>query len=362
MSALVKANQSKLTLWLVLALLAILAAVCACHSSAAAGGAASPGSISSFILGPEDLPWDMVLWSLRSGPQITRYKFEALAGDSIIDELWAGPPTGNPGSLKSAHYSIRIGYAVTSSPEEAGRVALKEVQSYAVVMPEITVDEAVASFADRAWGSSRRMPGPWRGARIVFTRGYIIGDISMDHKDGFEPQLLFTLAARMGRRIDTYLTGRPEPLPVLPLAADQELGLDLEGAWKARDLGSRLWGAQATSVALYDTNGIPRSIPARRIGTDDFLVPLRYLAAVVNPRTKIKASGKEAETTIIGRQLSLRDGESKVRVGQRIAQLNRPVEFAEGQVLVPLSSFARQALGRRITWERRGAMMLGRFE
>ena len=253
----------------------------------------------------------------------------------------------------SPDYSIDIAVAVANSPEEAVSAAKREVASVAEIIPEITGSSSATSFADRVWQ---------HGGRIVFTRGNVIGDVHMSQKGGIDKKLLFTLATRLSSKIDAALAGKPEAIPILPLAADQELRVDLEGAWKMRDLGARLWGNECTTIAIYDTNGIPRSLPAMRVGTDDYMVPLRHLAAIVGPNARVKVKGDEAKTTIKGKALVFNKGKSEVQADQRATQLDRPVEFAEGEVLVPFTSVVRNALGKRISWEQRGTTMIGRIE
>jgi len=351
------------TILLSIVALAILAAVL-CYASDSKVSQVPQNVWSSLVMGSDEMPWDVVLWSLDTGssdPPILKYR-SLSEGQAKYEENWKGIPRPQPGTIYHSDCSIRITIAIANSPAEANRVALKESQSYAVSIPETTGDESVKSFADRAWGISGRTFEPCLAARIIFTRGNVICDISMDRADSFDPELLIDLSARLSRKIDAALAGKPGPVPVLPLAADQELRVDLEGAWKMRDLGARLWGHKCTTIALYDINGIPRSLPAKRVGTDDYMVPLRHLAAIVGPNARVKVKGDEAKTTIKGKALVFNKGKSVVQADQRAAQLDRPVEFAEGEVLVPLKSVVRNALGKGISWEQRGTTMIGRIE
>jgi hypothetical protein len=348
-----------LAVWLVISVLVMLPVPRpAAH---AADAVASPQALTSLIIGPDDLAWDAILWTLRRGSAVTRYKFQALNSQQAIEEVWAGPPSGTRGRLMGPGYGIHITSAVTDSPEEAAQVALKQIQSYAVSIPEVTGDPSVASFADRAWGASSLVTAPCRASEIVFVRGNVVADIEMSRKDGFDPQLLFSLGRRPGRKIDATLAGYPEPVPVLPLAADQELRVGLADAWELRDLGRRLWRDKATTIALYDTNGLPRSLPAQRIGGDDYILPLRYLAAILG-RQRVNASpGKGvASVTLMGKALVFRKGERRVKVDGRAALLSRPAEFVEGAVLVPLS-LVEQLLGQRVVWSQVEGMMRGRL-
>ncbi|HET6454480.1 MAG TPA: hypothetical protein VFI02_08760 [Armatimonadota bacterium] len=194
----------------------------------------------------------------------------------------------------------------------------------------------------------------------MFIRNNVKVDLFMFNKNGLDEELLFTLAERISSKIGAALSGRPEPVSVLPLAADQELRVSSEDAWKMRDLGKRLWGNEAVTIAIYDEDGIPRSIPAKRLGANDYIVPLRHVAAILGPRSPIKMEGDEVKTNIKGKPLVFGKGKSQARLGKQTVQLSRPVEFADGEVLIPLVSVIHSALSKQIAWEDRGSIKIGR--
>lgn len=313
------------------------------------------GMLPSLVLGPKDIPWDnMALISLYTvSTEWTPLKYRSLShGQARCETSWSGPFGKKRGV-------IHITIAIANSPEEAIQAVLEQAHSYAVTILEVTGDQAVIAFSDRAWGASSKMTDPCRGARVIFIRGNVIGDISMDHRGGFHPRLLFDLAARLGRKIDAARAGRPEQATVLPLAADGELHFD---AWKMNNLGARLWGKNSTTIAIYDNNGIPRSLPAKRMADGDYLVPLRHIAAILGPRERAKIIGDKAKTTLFGKELAFERGKSEITVDQSSKKLNRTVQFVDLEVLVPLKSLVSNVLGKHITWEKRKTIMIGRVK
>lgn len=309
--------------------------------------------LASLLVGPDELPWDTILATCRVGSDATPEVMHGFKGQSKFDETWSGRPTLKPGGLNSPDESVRISAAVTNSPAEAVSVVEDELANVAAAIPEITQEGSTASFADRAWQ---------RGGRMLFTRGNIVGDIHMSRKEGVDRQSLLALAAVLGRKINAALAGKPETVPIMPLAADQELRVDLETAWKMRDLGTRLWGADSVTIAIYDANGIPRALPAKRVGEDQYLIPLRHLAAILGPKARVKITRDEVKTTLMGKALVFNNGAAEMRVDQQPVQLDRAVELAEGEALIPITSVVRDALGKTITWEKRGTVAVGRVK
>lgn len=319
-----------------------------------------PEMLPSLLIGPDDLPWDAVLFSLTTGTGVTKYRFASLKNSLALEEKWFGPPSGDPGSLKTAHYGAKIVIALADSSEEAASVALKQVSSAAVVNPEIT---GASSFADRAWyGDNAGGESAATSAGMTFVRGNVVCLIHLSHKDGVATKQVYTLASRLSSKIDAALQGKPEPVPILPLAADGELRVDLECASKMRDLGPRLWGNESKTIAICDANGIPRSLPAKQVAAHDYVVPLRHIAAIIGPRARVKIMGDEANTTLMGKTLVLSKAKAQMKVGQNSAQLDRSVEFSNEEVLVPLKSLMNNAMGKSIAWETRGNIRVGRIQ
>jgi hypothetical protein len=354
----------------VAALLTVLSISCSAPSPKAVEVA--PALLPNLILGPEELPFDAILGRLEA----------PLASEpDELREIWCGLPDRRPECIEAGarvcgpegkctcseltHWAATIGIVITESSQQAAETVGEMLRGVALPPQEVPDTKTYSQFADRIWygdnarGSAGGIP---TGARLIMVRGNVVESISMSRRGGLSRQVLFDLAARAGRKVDAAAQGHPKPVPVLPLGADQELRVGLEQAWKLHSFGRRLWGDKATTIALYDTNGLPRSLPATQIEGGDYLVPLKYLLAIASPAARVKIRGGRATVTIAGKALVLEQGESEVRGGPRAAQLSRPAELAEGQVLVPLSPFARQVLDRGITWGHAGTVPLGRLQ
>jgi len=341
---------------------AVLLVVLVCGFIRQAESVVSVGNPSVLMVSGEDLPWEAVLSDLRMdarSPKMGLLEFSQPL--RRFRQSWSGPPTGKPGTLLTRQRGADVELAVATSQEEAVSIALQTIYSASVTIPEVTGESRVAPFANRAWYGDNASGGSTAtSGGVVFVQGNVVASVHLSSKDGIDSDVLFALASRLGRRIHAALSGSPEPVPILPLAADQELRVDLEDAWKMRDLGKRLWGDQAVTVAIYDADGIPRSIPAKRLGANDYIVPLRHVAAILGPRTPVEIEGDEVKTNIKGKPLVFGKGRSQARVGKQTVQLSRPVEFADGEVLVPLISVIHSALSKQIAWEDRGSIKIGR--
>jgi hypothetical protein len=297
----------------------------------------------TLLVSQADLPFEAVLFTLE-GPPNYAYWFH---------ELWFGPPTGQPGTLKTAEYTIDVRLTIAASPHEALRGISRLLEADAVA-PRAVSGEPFASFSDRAWF---RFDG--RGGRLLFVRSNVRAAVYMSHKDGLDVRLLFDFARRLGGKIDAALARKPEAVPALPPSAE-DMGVGLEGAWQAKTVGSRLWKKGASAVALQTGKGLPRALPANRIARRDFVVPFCHLAAALGAKGKVKVSSKQARATLAGKAMVLSKGSAEARYGGRTLRLSRPVEFRAGQVLVPLS-LVEKALGQRIVWGKAGAMILARL-
>jgi hypothetical protein len=316
-------------------------------SAAAAGEQAllSTPALPNLLVAQHELPLPTILWELFTWPTESPRKYE---------EVWYGPPTGEEGTLKTAHYSVKVQVGIKRSPQHAVEAVGWRMKAVATPPVEVSGQQPFAVFSDRAWCGI----GPY-GGRVIFVRGNVVADIGMGHKEGLEPGMLLGLAALLGRKIDAALAGKPELLPVLPPSAE-DMGVGLEGAWEAKTLGARVWKKQATTVALQTGKGLPRALPAKQIAPRDFTVPLGHLTAALGAKGKVKVGSQQARATLAGKAMVVSKGSAEARYGDRTVRLSRPVEFRAGQVLVPLS-LIEKALGQRITWGKKGAMILARL-
>jgi len=334
-----------LAVCLAVACLAPLASRTGCAAATGDQALLSAAALPNLLVAQEELPLRTILWKLFTWPSESPRKYE---------EVWYGPPTGQPGTLKAAHWSVSVEVAIRRSPQEAVEDVGWLRKDVATPPPEVSGQQPFASFSDRAWYGI----GPY-SARLIFVRRNVLADMHMAHKEGLDPAMFFAVARLLGRKIDAALAGRPEAVPVLPPSAE-DMGVGLEGAWEAKTVGARVWRKQATTVALQTGKGLPRALPAKQIARKDFTVPLGHLAAALSAKGKVKVGSKQARATLAGKAMVLSKGKAEARYGDRTVRLSRPVEFRAGQVLVPLS-LIEKALGQRITWGKSGAMILARL-
>lgn len=315
------------------------------------------------LVGPEELPWDAVLGYFYIGSDVPMATFGSYDYQLLFEEKWYGRPCESYGDNRFPESSIRITALIANSPEDAIDIASEEAQSYATSLKKVVDDENISEFADHAWGISSAHVGASQGARIIFTRGSVICDISADNKNGISSQLFLNFAAMISRKIDAALAGKPEPIPILPLTY-QELQVDIDGAFGMRSIGAYLWGKDSKNIALYDVNGVARSLPAKQLSNGDYLVPLRHAGAILGPDGILEKRNElpEMKITMMGKTMVFYQNKSEILVNDKEVKLSRPIEFRGGEVLVPLTSLVQKALGKKISWSQRGSTMIGKVE
>ena len=364
-------NIKYITLFVIIAMLTI-ASIIMIAGTTKANEESEPMMLSkdmlpNLLISPEDLPWDVVLFSLDMNNKPKRILGAFGYQDSVYQEEWRGRMIDNGSDkMPSPEYSIRISIAITESPEEAADLAIAHIKSAAGIIPEITGSGELDSFADRVWTSEKQPP--INSKSITFVRHNAVCSFHMScRRYGLDKNDYLELAELISRKIDAALAGKPEPVPILPLAADYELGGDVESAFKKRTLGSRLWGNESINIALRDENRIPRLIPAKQTADGDYLVTLRYLRAVLGSNTKATRKKDNdlvvygAEINHMGKSLVFTINSSEMKAGEKTIQLNHPVEFRENEIIVPLKSVVQEGLGKNISWEKRGEVMIGKI-
>jgi hypothetical protein len=318
----------------------------------------------NLLISQDELPWDVILDSFRIQSDIHSYMLGSYNGKYIYDMVWYGPLTGPGGDvMESAEYSINISIAIADSPEEAVYFAEKQANSCSIRQEEIVDDEIISEYTDRAWGFSTKNMQPRRGMGIIYTRGPVLVHLYMNNKKLCNPSQLVELLACVSRKIDAALAGKPEPIPILPLTY-QELQVDINNAFRMRSIGTYLWGKDSKTIALYDVNGVPRSLPAKQLSSGDYLVPLRHTGAILGPDGILEKRNElpEMKITMMGKTLIFYQNKSEILVNDKEVKLSRPIEFRGGEVLVPLTSLVQKALGKKITWSKRGSTMIGKVE
>jgi hypothetical protein len=234
----------------------------------------------------------------------------------------------------------------------------------AVTIPEVTGQATeYGNLGDRVWHS---------GARIVFVKGTVLVDVYASVSGDTDQEVVIALhvAKVLSRKIDAVLAGKPEPVPVIPFLSSrgtrdgvttEEQGV--EWAWAVKRL-QESWGEQGTTLVFIDSNGLPRGIPAKRLGEKEYLVHLKHAVKLLDPKGSIDPHLAGAtfhgprpnyhEVTMLGKKLRVTRGDATVTVeGQQVA-LDHPAETVGEIVLVPISSFAEKALGVKVEFSKHG--------
>ena len=317
-----------------------------------------PGSsLTSLLLSEEDLPSEALLSRLAVGTERAPYIFHC-ASPFQFHENWMGEPSSKRGGRYS-DYSITISLAITDSPAQAVKDAHAQLNDAAVIRPEITGKQPLAPYVDRAWGSFGS-----RGGSVLFTKANVLVNIRLSqYKDKPEsPQTLPLLVSRISKKIDNAIAKRPDPVPVLPLSYVDNLDLNLGEAWRLREPGRRLWGEENRKIAIEDSHGIPRYVPAKPLPDGDYLVPLRYLIPLMDPGGgSVFVSGNTATVLAPGKSIKLKSGDTEGLDGSRKIPIGRAVEFREDEVVVPVS-FVERVFGKSISWSKRGDLPVGKLK
>jgi len=273
---------------------------------------------------------------------------EFYKGSDKLEMMFDGKMRKNGNNI-TAESTIIIAYAIAKSPEEAIVAAQRQARSNAEIIPEIAPKKNIADLVDRAWG---------RGGRYIYVKENIICDIFIYRREGIDDQLT-TLIELTANRIAKYREGKPTPVTFIPLSSD-EVHQPIQATWDEQDIGNTLWGKQSLILGIVK-EGVPREIPAKQIGrTRDYQVPLKYIAAILDPKARVKIKGKTAEVTLLEKAISLSDGDATVTCGGKAMKIAVPVVITRGQVIVPLSMFA-VTVGKRITWTRQDGRTIGEF-
>ncbi len=304
----------------------------------------------TLLLAPPELPDDLVLRSAYFAP--TWYQLS-----------WVGSLQGQ---RRTVSMNVEVSAILAASPEAAADTAHGLLKDAASPIPEITGQETEYSrLGDRVWHSG--------GGRIVFAKGRVVCDVYV-YIAGTAPQdrsgAALGVATALARRADAFLAGKPQAVPVIPFLSSrgtrdgvttEEQGV--EWAWAVKRL-QESWGEQGTTLVFIDSNGLPRGIPAKRLGEKEYLVHLKHAVKLLDPKGSIDPHLAGAtfhgprpnyhEVTMLGKKLRVTRGDATVTVeGQQVA-LDHPAETVGEIVLVPISSFAEKALGVKVEFSKHG--------
>jgi len=265
--------------------------------------------------------------------------------------------------------SVKFSAGFCDSVEQALESARMKLRSVAVRIPDVSGEASeYGNLGDRVWHS---------GGRIVFVKGTALVDVyaGVSGDAGQGEQIALHVAKLLSRKIDAVVAGKAEPVPVLPFLSHvrkegegttEEQGL--EWAWAVKKLHES-WGEQGTTLVFVDRNGLPRSIPAKKVGENDYLVPLQFATRLIDPTSRIDPHLAGAtihgeppnysEVHILGKTMRITWGQAAVTVDGKPVPLDRAPERAVGSPdisipLVPLSSFAEKALGVKVEFSKHG--------
>lgn len=321
----------------------IVAALLAAASSlwAVVPARLSPESLPNLVIGQEDMPWAAVLFRIETHP-------------ANVTERWVGPPVRRPHILTVSAWDIDVCVMIFNSAADAVRGVRDLLLHVATPPAEVTGQRAFALLGDRVWyGDNSYGRSVTTGARIILIRGNVVGDIHVGRSDGLQQTDVIALASRLAGKIDAALAGTPYPAPVLPPSCE-DMGLDAEDAWDARNIGKML-SKRSTTIALRHGATI-RALPAAAVAKTDYLVPLSHLAAAMGSPAHVTVGKGQATATLVGKTLVFYAGKRTVTVDGRIIPIGCQPQFKGKQVFVPISVLEK-ILGKRIAWGKTGKLV-----
>jgi uncharacterized Zn-binding protein involved in type VI secretion len=271
---------------------------------------------------------DRPIWHLLAGQDaiprgLMLYDFSisrAPSREEAWRAIWFGrldPHTG------LAEKEMIVSVTLCQEEAETERVLNRTLSLTQAVLPEVSGTEEFGSFTDRAWHLGRR---------LLFTRRTAVVSISVVNT-GDERADLLRMGREIGQRVDRLASGRPDPIPAMPLAVIEDM--ELQDAWELADL-TAAWGAKASTLVIEDSHSIPRSVPAKRVD-GGWVVPLDHLAAFLGTERRVRITGDTASISLKGKECRFVAGKASVTVDGKTVALPHAVEFAEGKFpLVPL--------------------------
>jgi len=300
----------------------------------AAGGTVAAKDLRSLMLGPGDIPWDVILSDLNSEQKYVVMCPPAEKGALVAVSVdWSGPPIGGPGTRWA--YSVTLKCVIYDSAASAGAAAEKLIGSFELYTPE-SHDKRSFPYADRAW-----LPGM---GLITYTRKNVLVRVDSWGLGTDSEAATRRFALLVGRRIDAAAAGKPEPAPKLHQSDN----------WFPPSVYKSLSRPARNTILLKykDRSAIPALV--NRASDKDCLVALMSLAYAIAGKRSVKVNGDRVSATFGGRDMLFTNGSPIVKVGGKTIRLSRPIIVGPKYPMyrggmVPLS-LVEKVFGWHIRW------------
>jgi len=319
----------------VLVVLAVVVFTSLSLGAGAAGGTVAAKDLHSLMLGPGDIPWDVIV-SVEDNPDYLGAPMHqnVLAGGQLG---WAGPPIGGPNTRSC--YGGDIACVIYDSAANAGRAADKWVRSFQVTVPE-SRDKKSFPYADRAW-----IPDTDLANTVTYVRKNVVVRFSAMGPDGDWQTVGPRLAAIVSRKIDAAAAGKPEPAArVHPFGNWYPPGVYKSLARPARNTILFKYKDRLTIPAFVDS-----------ASSRDCLVRLEALMYAVSKKRAIKVIGKQVKSSFAGHNIVFTDGSPIAVVDGKNVRLSRAARIVGPKssilrgAVVPLS-LVEKVFGWHIRW------------
>jgi hypothetical protein len=251
---------------------------------------------------------------------------------------------------KGTGYSAEVEAWIYPTSERASAWLDGDARFYAEVPLEVSGENPYSAFSDRAlvwrgWGGNRL------SGTIRFTRANVCVTVHVHEKDGAGYDDMLVIARHVGRNIGLAATGKPAPVPFMPGITRESVGSDMDRLRSYQTFAERAWGGDGINIAIADRNGVPWLLPARRLGGDEYLVPLRAVADFLGIGKAANAGGRPA-IKLNGKLFIFAAGSRLFTIDGVTHEAESEIGIVDGRVVAPLS-LIEYAIEKRLTWTRR---------
>ena len=309
----------------------------------AANGLVPKNALPSLMIGPKDIPWDVILFDFWDGNG--KKNPSAIAGSSSYTEDWSGPPLA--GSYGHRAYGVNITVYILPNPADAAKLCQKIVHSMSAIIPE-SYDKTYRTFSDRAW--------PHIGtalSELRFCKRNVTVDMYISYLGKDISGEVIRICRLLGRKIDAAASGHPAPIPTLPLVNE-----NVHIGWRYPSVNKMLTMPAKNTIVIKYPGRDPVTAYAMKLYDGDYMVNLEAIALAVGGIKYITADLNKGKAIYNGREMRFKDGDCKVKFGNRSITLKDPVEIRPGgSIKVPVS-FIEKITGKRPNWKRDDKIMV----